>query len=54
MKDLHTNTPLVTRTQGTGKDLVFIHGWGMNSGAFTSFIPYLSADFRITTIDLPG
>ena len=54
MKDLHTNTPLVTRTHGTGKDLVFIHGWGMNSGAFTSFIPYLSADFRITTIDLPG
>lgn len=54
MKDLHTNIPLVTRTQGTGNDLVFLHGWGMNSGAFTSFIPYLSAHFRITTIDLPG
>jgi len=54
VKDLHTNTQLVTRTQGTGKDLFFLHGWGMNSGAFTSFIPYLSSSFRITTIDLPG
>lgn len=26
----------------------------MNSGAFTSFIPYLSDNFRVTTIDLPG
>lgn len=54
MKDLHTNTQLVTRTQGTGNDLVFLHGWGMNSGAFTSFIPYLTNSFRVTTIDLPG
>ena len=54
MKDLHTNAPLVTRTYGTGKDLFLLHGWGMNSGAFTSFIPYLHNSFRITTIDLPG
>lgn len=54
MKDLHTKAPLVTRTQGSGKDLVLLHGWGMNSGAFTSFLPYLRANFRITTIDLPG
>ncbi|MDO6566850.1 pimeloyl-ACP methyl ester esterase BioH [Alteromonas sp. 1_MG-2023] len=54
VKDLHTNTQLVTRTQGTGNDLVFLHGWGMNSGAFTSFIPYLTTSFRVTTIDLPG
>ena len=52
----HTSTSptLKSRTQGTGKDLVFIHGWGMNSGAFHEFIPYLSEQFRITTIDLPG
>lgn len=54
MESLHTGGPLVTRTQGTGEDLVFLHGWGMNSGAFTSFIPYLSENFRVTTIDLPG
>ncbi len=40
MESLHTNGELVTRTQGTGVDVVFLHGWGMNSGAFTSFIPY--------------
>ena len=54
MESLHTNGELVTRTQGTGVDVVFLHGWGMNSGAFTSFIPYLSDNFRVTTIDLPG
>ena len=54
MESLHTNGELVTRTKGTGVDLVFLHGWGMNSGAFTSFLPYLSDNFRVTTIDLPG
>ncbi|MCB4434650.1 pimeloyl-ACP methyl ester esterase BioH [Alteromonas sp. McT4-15] len=54
MESLHTNGALVTRTEGTGIDVVFLHGWGMNSGAFTSFIPYLSDNFRVTTIDLPG
>jgi pimeloyl-[acyl-carrier protein] methyl ester esterase len=52
--DLHTKLPLVTRTVGTGNDLVLLHGWGMNSGAFTSFLPFLSKHCRITTIDLPG
>ena len=54
MTDLHTSLPLVTRTVGTGNDLVLLHGWGMNSGAFTSFLPFLSKHCRITTIDLPG
>ncbi len=45
---------LVTRTQGTGKDLVFLHGWGMNSGVFTEFSPLLSEEFTVTVIDLPG
>ena len=54
MESLHTKSALVTRTQGTGLEIVFLHGWGMNSGAFTSFIPYLSDNFTITTIDLPG
>lgn len=45
---------LITRTQGTGKDLVFLHGWGMNSGVFAEFVPLLTQTFRVTTIDLPG
>lgn len=54
MESLHKNSALVSRTQGTGFDIVFLHGWGMNSGAFTSFTPYLSDNFTVTTIDLPG
>lgn len=46
--------PLITRTAGTGKDLVLLHGWGMNSAVFSEFIPLLETDYRITTIDLPG
>lgn len=48
------HNPLVTRTTGTGKDLVLLHGWGMNSAVFSEFIPLLEKDYRITTIDLPG
>lgn len=54
MESLHKSSALVSRTQGTGLDIVFLHGWGMNSGAFTSFIPYLDKNFQVTTIDLPG
>ncbi|WP_420934332.1 pimeloyl-ACP methyl ester esterase BioH [Alteromonas sp. A081] len=59
MESLQTNDALVTRTHGTDlndsrADLVLLHGWGMNSGAFSSFIPYLQDHFRVTTIDLPG
>lgn len=51
----HTTTPaLVTRTQGTGKDLVLLHGWGVNSGVFASLLPHLSQEYRVTLVDLPG
>ena len=48
------NNGLVTRSHGTGKDLVFLHGWGMNSGVFTEFSPLLSEEFTVTVVDLPG
>ncbi|WP_232365029.1 pimeloyl-ACP methyl ester esterase BioH [Salinimonas marina] len=55
MAEQNSNPPaLITRTQGTGKDLVFLHGWGMNSGVFSEFAPLLTEHFRVTTIDLPG
>lgn len=41
-------------TAGTGKNLVFLHGWGVNSGVWEPLITYLKEDFCITTIDLPG
>ena len=54
MRESQSSQSLVSRTVGTGNDLVLLHGWGMNSGAFSSFIPFLSDHFRVTTIDLPG
>lgn len=54
MKESHVSEAVFSRTYGAGKDLVFLHGWGMNSGAFSSFIPYLENDWRVTVIDLPG
>lgn len=54
MRESQNSQCLVSRTVGTGNDLVLLHGWGMNSGAFSSFIPFLSDHFRVTTIDLPG
>ncbi|MEW9797762.1 pimeloyl-ACP methyl ester esterase BioH [Alteromonas sp. CYL-A6] len=54
MTPSHSSSSLVSRSMGTGPDLVFLHGWGMNSGAFSSFTPLLDHAYRITLIDLPG
>nr|WP_232362636.1 pimeloyl-ACP methyl ester esterase BioH [Salinimonas chungwhensis] len=54
MHNCTKNTDLITRTQGTGKDLVLLHGWGMNSGVFKEFSPLLSDEYSVTVIDLPG
>lgn len=36
------------------KDLVFIHGWGVDSKIFEPIFYYLKSDFSIYTLDLPG
>ena len=46
--------PLISRTYGTGKVLVLLHGWGLNSGAWHSVIPEISKKYQVVTIDLPG
>ncbi|WP_026376244.1 pimeloyl-ACP methyl ester esterase BioH [Aestuariibacter salexigens] len=45
---------LFTETRGSGPDLVLLHGWGMNSGAWEKFAESLYGDFRLHFIDLPG
>lgn len=45
---------LYHHSTGTGRDLVLLHGWGMHSGIWQSFLPYLARHFRVTCIDLPG
>lgn len=41
-------------TVGSGKNLVFLHGWGVNSGVWHPVLDILKKEFCITTIDLPG
>jgi pimeloyl-[acyl-carrier protein] methyl ester esterase len=41
-------------TVGSGKQLVFLHGWGVNSGVWQPLIDIIKDEFCITTIDLPG
>jgi pimeloyl-[acyl-carrier protein] methyl ester esterase len=45
---------LKVSTVGRGKPLVFLHGWGVNSGIWQPLINIIKDEFCITTIDLPG
>ena len=45
---------LATETMGSGRDLVMLHGWGMNSSVWSDFAQNLSAQYRVTLVDLPG
>ena len=40
--------------QGSGPDLVLIHGWPLHSGTFRNLLPKLSERFTCHLIDLPG
>ncbi|MEW6989848.1 pimeloyl-ACP methyl ester esterase BioH [Colwelliaceae bacterium 6441] len=41
-------------SSGSGLPLVFIHGWGMNSGVWQPCVAQLKDNFRVITVDLPG
>lgn len=45
---------LFTETTGTGREVVLVHGWGMNGTIWQGFVPHLGPGLRITRIDLPG
>ena len=45
---------LYTETTGAGRDLVMIHGWGMNSAVWSLVVERLAKQFRVTVIELPG
>ena len=40
--------------QGSGPDLVLLHGWAMHGGVFASLLERLAAHFRVHVVDLPG
>lgn len=39
---------------GQGRDLVLLHGWGLNSAAWQGVLPLLENYFTVHLIDLPG
>lgn len=42
-------------TTGAGdRDLVLLHGWGLNAEVWQNIIPRLSPHFRLHLVDLPG
>lgn len=46
---------LFWHTCGTGKrDLVLLHGWGLNAEVWRCIVPRLSTQFRLHLVDLPG
>ena len=40
--------------QGSGPDLVLVHGWGLHGGIWGDLPARLAKYFRVTTLDLPG
>jgi pimeloyl-[acyl-carrier protein] methyl ester esterase len=41
-------------TVGQGRDLVLIHGWGMNSAVWSALVAPLAESYRLHLIDMPG
>ncbi|MCB1760360.1 MAG: pimeloyl-ACP methyl ester esterase BioH [Gammaproteobacteria bacterium] len=39
---------------GSGRPLVLLHGWGMNSAVWSSILPQLTESYRVTLLELPG
>jgi pimeloyl-[acyl-carrier protein] methyl ester esterase len=48
------STSLYWQREGEGKDLVLIHGWGMNGAVWKQTVEALSSHFRVHVVDLPG
>lgn len=45
---------LHSEVRGSGRDLVLLHGWGMNAGIWEALAQELSQRFRVHAVDLPG
>lgn len=41
-------------SQGSGPDLVLLHGWGMNAAVWEPLLSSLQETYRVTRIELPG
>ncbi|WP_286264274.1 pimeloyl-ACP methyl ester esterase BioH [Thalassotalea atypica] len=45
---------LKTSIYGQGQPIVFLHGWGLNSGVWQPVIDKIKHKYEIITVDLPG
>lgn len=41
-------------TAGSGKDVIFVHGWTCDSSSWAAQVPFFSKKYRVITLDLPG
>lgn len=39
---------------GRGRDVMLVHGWGMNAAVWEPLLPTLSEHYRVTVVELPG
>lgn len=46
--------PLYVDVQGSGSDVVLLHGWGMHGGVWGEFQKQLVKNNKVHTVDLPG
>ncbi|MCF6209425.1 MAG: pimeloyl-ACP methyl ester esterase BioH [Gammaproteobacteria bacterium] len=54
MNDSRLFDKLFCKMQGSGPDLVLLHGWGMNADIWDGVVPMLAKQHRVTGVDLPG
>ena len=40
--------------QGSGKTIVFVHGWTCDETSWAGQVPAFDDDYRVITLDLPG
>ncbi|MGL6118711.1 alpha/beta fold hydrolase, partial [Plesiomonas sp.] len=46
---------LYWQQQGQGeRDIVLLHGWGLNAEVWQPLVAELSSHYRVHTVDLPG
>jgi pimeloyl-[acyl-carrier protein] methyl ester esterase len=45
---------LYVESNGSGPDLVLLHGWGMNAAVWDDAAPEFAQHFRLHCVDLPG
>jgi len=48
------DSSLYVQSQGAGRELVLVHGWGLNGDVWEEIAQALIPRYRVTVVDLPG